>query len=405
MKRLNENTLDNTYSQQDDSGHWTDELDKLRSEGLYRVMPEIEGMPGPEVIVNGRAALNFSSNNYLGLAGHEALIEASVKAARKYGAGSTASRLIAGNTGPHRDLERMISKWKGVQAALVFTSGYQANIGALTSVAGKGDLIVSDQLNHASIIDGCRLSRAETKIYPHLDMEALERLLHVGDYDHRVIITESVFSMDGDNAPLKEIQRLADKYSASVIVDEAHGAGVFGPIGEGLCSELGTRPFLQMGTLGKALGSSGAYLAGNREVIELIINRARSFIYTTAAPPTVTAASMAAIEIVRSREGAERRKRLHENCEIFSGIINRELGAEYSSSHILPVIIGESKKTMKISENLLEKGVFAHGIRYPTVPEGSARIRFTIMSEHEGSHLQYAAAALCASMGSEICSD
>ncbi len=399
------NTLDNIYSQQDDSSHWMDELHELTRRGLYRLMPQIEGAPGPEVIVNGKVALNFSSNNYLGLAGHDALIEASVKAARKYGAGSTASRLIAGNTAPHRDLEKIISSWKGVEAALAFTSGYQANIGALTSIAGKGDLIISDQLNHASIIDGCRLSRAETKVYPHLDMEVLERLLQVGDYNHRVIITESVFSMDGDKAPLKEIQKLADKYYASLIVDEAHSAGLFGANGEGLCSEVGISPTIQMGTLGKALGSSGAYVAGKREVIELVINRARSFIYTTAQPPCVTAASMAAIEIVRSTEGAEKRKRLHENCRQFANIINRELGAMYSPSHILPVIIGDSNKTMGISENLLNQGVFAHGIRYPTVPEGSARIRFTIMSEHTRSHLQYAAEAICAFAGSENCCD
>jgi 8-amino-7-oxononanoate synthase len=357
-------------------------------------MPEVDSYPGPVITVGNKRALNFSSNNYLGLAGHEALIEASVEAVRKYGAGATASRLIAGNIKPHRELESLIADWKSTEAALVFNSGYQANVGTLASVVGEGDLIISDELNHASIIDGCRISRAHVKVYPHLDLEAMERLLEEGSYNRRLVITESVFSMDGDMAPLAEIQRLTNRRSALLMVDEAHGAGVLGPQGEGLCAEKGARPHIQMGTLGKALGCSGAYIAADRDIIELIINRARPFIYTTAAPPSVIGSCIAAIEVVRSSEGAERRRKLRENCRLFADLINEPLDRQRFAGHIKPVIIGASDTTMRVSQGLLERGIFAHGIRYPTVAEGSARIRFTLMSDHEQSHLESAAQAL-----------
>ena len=231
-----------------------EEIDQLRNKDLHRVMPKISGLPGRMTVVDSIAAINFSSNNYLGLAGHPKVIQAAVEFTRDYGAGSTASRLIAGNTEPHRGLEYFIAQWKGTEAALVFGSGYQANVGILSSLMCEHDLILSDQLNHASIVDGSRLSRAAVKVYKHLDLDALEELLRMNGFRRKLVVTESVFSMDGDEAPLKEISDLCARWGALLMVDEAHAAGVKGKKGQGLASELGVVPDIQMGTLGKAVG-------------------------------------------------------------------------------------------------------------------------------------------------------
>ena len=296
-----------------DNTPWTSELEGLRKSNLYRVMPVVEGMPGRTITVNGKSAINFSSNNYLGLAGHPEVMRAFAKCIADCGAGSTASRLIAGNTEPHRALESFIAGWKGTEAALVFGSGYQANVGILSTIAGEGDLIISDELNHASIIDGCRLSKARVMIYPHLDLSGLESILRLSGFRRRLVVTESIFSMDGDCAPLREIDYLCRRWGALLMVDEAHATGVRGLKGEGLAAEQGVIPEIQMGTLGKAAGTSGAYVAGSRALIELLTNKCRSLIYTTAAPPGIVGAALAALKIIASPEGDRRRSQLREN--------------------------------------------------------------------------------------------
>lgn len=376
------------------STDWNEEIEDLRQRGLFRIMPKMEGMPGRTGIVNGKHVLNFSSNNYLGLAGHPEVIQATVESVQRYGAGATASRLIAGNCEAHRELEDFIAQWKGTEAALMFGSGYQANLGLLSSLTDAADLIVSDQLNHASIIDGCRLSRAQVKIYPHLDLNRAEEALKSNGFRRKLLVTESVFSMDGDHAPLKELQDLCTQYGALLMVDEAHAAGVHGSRGQGLAEEAGIIPDMQMGTLGKAAGTSGAYVAGRRDLIDLLINKARSFIYTTALPPSVVGGASAALRIIASEEGNTRRARLRENVATFHSLLSARIRHLPDPSHIVPVLIGQSQRTMKVSAECLERGVFAHGIRYPTVPEGTARLRFTLMSDHTDVDLRCAARVL-----------
>ena len=361
---------------------WSHEIEELRERGLLRTMPLVNGMPGRIVTVNGRDVLNFSSNNYLGLAGHPDVIHAASDSAQHYGAGSTASRLIVGNTEIHRELESFIATWKGTEAALVFGSGYQANVGVLSALADRGDLIISDELNHASIIDGCRLSRAEVKIYPHLELGRVEDFVKARGYRRKLVVTESVFSMDGDLAPLKDLDEICHRWGAILMVDEAHATGIMGHKGQGLALEQGVVPEIQMGTLGKAVGASGAYVAGRRSLIDLLTNRARSLIYTTAPSPAVSGSALAALKIIVSEEGAERRDRLKTNVGIFQELLACGPWARPNASHIVPILIGDSNRTMRVSAKCLSKGVFAHGIRFPTVPEGTARLRLTLMSDH-----------------------
>lgn len=370
---------------------WEMELLRLRDNHLFRKMPNACGIPSRTIEIDGNQLLNFSGNNYLGLAGDPRLMAAMSHYSQLYGVGSTASRLIAGNTEIHRKLEEFIATWKNTEAAILFGSGYQANIGILSGLAQKGDLIISDALNHASIIDGCRLSRADVKIYPHLDVIALQDLLKKENHKKKYVVTESIFSMDGDKAPLDIIFNLCEKYGAVLMVDEAHSGGVMGPNGRGLSASFGIKPHIQMGTLGKAVGVSGAYVAGKRSLIDMLINKARSFIFTTAAPPAVAGTALAALEIVVSSEGDEKRANLTHNIESFR-MIAEDLKIEIPKeiSHIVPIMIGSSEKTMRVSEICKNEGVFAHGIRYPTVSEGSPRIRFTLMSQHTRKDIESA---------------
>jgi 8-amino-7-oxononanoate synthase len=377
-----------------DETPWTAELEELRRTELFRVMPSVKNKPGRTISVNGKTAINFSSNNYLGLAGHPLVTQAFVDCVKRYGAGSTASRLIAGNTEPHRELESFIAGWKGTEAALVFGSGYQANVGILSSLAAEGDLIISDELNHASIIDGCRLSKARVMIYPHLDLSGLESILRLSGFRRRLVVTESIFSMDGDCAPLKEIDYICRRWGALLMVDEAHATGVRGPQGQGLAAEQGVIPEIQMGTMGKAGGTSGAYVAGSRDLIALLTNKSRSLIYTTAAAPGTAGAALAALKIIVSLEGDRRRFQLKENTLKFYRAMNPGSGGPAEPSHIVPVRIGDSRKTVRVSQACLEQGVFAHGIRFPTVPEGTARLRFTLMSDHTDEDVIMAASVL-----------
>ncbi len=368
------------------------ELEALRRAGLYRELRRVENEQGPTLLIGGREVINFSSNNYLGIANHPALAEAAKQAIDRYGCGSGASRLISGNMTLHEELENRLAQFKGTEAALVFNSGFQANTGILSTLAGEGDVILSDQLNHASIIDGCRLSRARTAVYGHGDLDQLETNLKNSHHARRrVIVTESIFSMDGDEAPLTGIVELAEKYDAMVMVDEAHATGVFGPTGAGLVRQygLGDRVSVQMGTLGKALGGFGAYVAGSRALRELLINRCRSFIFTTALPPAIMAMAIAAIHLVE--EEPERRHRLWENCRLLSeGLKKVGFSLTALQSPILPLIIGDAERCMHFSQQLLERGIFAQGIRPPTVPPGTSRLRIAVMATHERGHIEKA---------------
>ena len=368
------------------------ELDEVRERGLYRSLRCVEGDQGPTLLLDGREVINFSSNNYLGIANHPALAAAAKMAIDRYGCGSGASRLISGNMTLHEELEARLAQFKNTDAALVFNSGFQANVGILSTLAGEDDVIVSDALNHASIIDGCRLSKAQTLVYSHGDLNALETALkQAAAARRRLIVTETIFSMDGDEAPLREIVELGEKYDAMVMVDEAHGTGVFGGNGAGVVAKFGlsARVLVQMGTLGKALGGFGAYIAGSRALRELLINRCRSFIFTTSLPPAVMAMALAAIDLVQTEP--QRRERLRYNCQKLKLGLARlgfELGK--SESPILPLIVGDAARCMGLSAALLERGVFAQGIRPPTVPAGTSRLRITLMATHSEEHIDKA---------------
>lgn len=360
------------------------ELERLEHDGLRRSLRVIESAQAGRVIYDGRGVIMLSSNNYLGLAAHPCVKQAAVKATARYGVGSGASRLVAGNLEPIRQLEANLARLKGTEAALVFGSGYLANLGTITALMGSGDTIFSDELNHASLIDGCRLAKADLRIYRHCDVEHLKVLLEdSAGAGRRLIVTDSIFSMDGDFAPLREIVELAHRYEAAIMIDEAHAVGVIGPDGAGLAGELGLQNQIdvQMGTLSKALGSYGAYVAGSRMLIDFLVNRARSFIYTTGLPPPVAAAADAAIEIMRAEP--ERKQRLWNNASYLRERLNAA-GFSFgcTQSPILPLIVGESEAAVGMAKGLFERGVYAIAIRPPTVPAGTARLRLTPIADH-----------------------
>lgn len=380
-----------------------DRLAELEQRGLHRRLRLVEGAQAGWVRLNGREVLMLSSNNYLGLANHPALKHAAQDALERFGCGAGASRLISGTMELHHELEARLARLKHTRAALAFPTGYQANVGTLSALMGPGDTILSDALNHASIIDGCRLSRASTLVFRHNDMDHLAELLaSCSGVGQRLIVTDSVFSMDGDIAPLAEMSRLARRYDAWLMVDEAHATGVFGPHGGGVLEELGLSSAIeiQMGTLGKALGGFGAYVAGSRQLIDWLVNRARSFVYTTALPPSVAATAIAALDIVAQEP--QRRRQLWDNTAFLADQLT---GLGYrlgnSRSQILPLIIGDTDQTMVLTAALLERGIFAQGIRPPTVPVGTSRIRVTPMATHTRHDLQHAVEAFAAA-GKEV---
>ena len=379
------------------SDQFDEELDHLRAAGLWRELRRIEGAVDTWVTVDGVRALLLCSNNYLGLATHPALAEAAARAAHTYGVGAGASRLISGSLAIHRDLEARLARFKHTAAALLFPTGYHANIGAITALVRRGDAVFSDQLNHASIIDGCRLSGATVHVYPHTDTRALAELLTQHPARRRLVVTDSVFSMDGDHAPLRDIATIAAAHGAMLMVDEAHATGVDGPSGAGLVEALGLHNAVtvQMGTLGKALGCAGAFIAGSQSLIDLLVNRARSLIYTTALPPPVVAAGDAARDVV-ARE-PERRARLAAISAELRELL-RALGFEIPAGEgpIIPVIAGSSERALAWSRELLERGVFVPAIRPPTVPAGTARLRVTLMATHSDDDLRHAVDAFAA---------
>jgi glycine C-acetyltransferase len=374
------------------------ELEALRQSGLYRSLRLVEGAQQGRVVVDGRDVLLLCSNNYLGLADHPLLKAASIRAVTDYGVGSGAARLVSGNMTLHQQVEERLAAFKGTEAALLFNNGYSANLGIISALVGRGDTIYSDRLNHASIIDGALLSRAKLVRYPHNDVEALRRLLDANRQGGRqLIITDGVFSMDGDLAPLRELAALKQEYGALLMVDDAHGTAVLGERGRGSTELCGVAASVdvQMGTLGKGLGSFGAYVAGSAELIDYLRNRARSFIFSTSLPPAVLAASLAAIELVSSAEGAALRERLAANTRLFSrALIDHGFDILGSTTQIVPILVGEAEPTMEFSRRLLDLGLFVQGIRPPTVPAGSCRLRCTVMATHDPHELVGAAAQI-----------
>ncbi len=376
---------------------FTDELAHVRAAGLWRELRRIEGAVDTWVTVDGVRALLLCSNNYLGLANHPALAAAAARAAAAYGVGAGASRLISGSLAIHRDLEARLARFKHTEAAVLFPTGYHANVGVITTLVRRGDAVFSDRLNHASIIDGCRLSGADVHVYPHADAGALAALLTRHPAPRRLVVTDSVFSMDGDHAPLGEICEVAAAHEAMVMVDEAHATGITGATGAGLVEALGLGDAVtvQMGTLGKALGVAGAFVAGSRALVDLLVNRARSLIYTTALPPPVVAAVDAALDVVEREP--ERRRRLAALSATLRERL-RGLGFEIPPGEgpIVPVLAGSSERALAWSRGLLERGVFVQAIRPPTVPDGTARLRATLMATHSDDDVAHAVAAFAA---------
>lgn len=365
------------------------ELVRLREEGLYRQMRCVSGAQGSHVCLDGRQVLLLCSNNYLGLADHPLVKDAAIRAVESYGCGAGASRLVSGTMELHEHLEARLADFKRVEKALIFNSGYAANSGVIPALMDKGDVIFCDRLNHASIIDGCLLSRAQLIRYPHNDMKALRRLLEErATAGRKMIITDGVFSMDGDCAPLPELVLLKQEFDALLMVDDAHGTGVLGAQGRGTAEQYGVSADIDihMGTLSKAFGGFGGYIAASAEIIDYLVNRARSFIFSTALPPAVVAAAHAALDIIDSWEGDRLRQQVLQRAEEFRGLLNDAGFATMgSTTQIVPLLVGGAQQTMQFSQMLLEQGIFVQGIRPPTVPLGSSRLRCTLMADHTES--------------------
>ncbi|HEU4658893.1 MAG TPA: 8-amino-7-oxononanoate synthase [Capillimicrobium sp.] len=370
-------------------------LDEIRRAGLLRELRTIESAIGPRIRLDGRDVLLLCSNDYLGLAEHPRVKAAAAEAAQRWGAGSGASRLVAGNLALHRELEEELAAFKGTEACLLFGSGYLANTGVVAALAGRGEVVLSDALNHASIVDGCRLAAAETIVYPHADLDALaDGLRRAGDRP-ATIVTDSVFSMDGDVAPLEGIVELARRHGARVIVDEAHATGVAGPGGRGLVAELGLEGEVDVliGTLSKALGSYGAFACCDAETAAFLVNRARTVIFSTGLPPSAAGAGLEALRILRDDPG------LVERLWANAAALRDELAAQGfpvqpGEMPIVPLVIGDPRAAMALCEAALADGVFAQAIRPPTVPDGTSRLRLVAMASHEPADLRAAARTL-----------
>ena len=367
-------------------------LDEIRRSGLHRRLRLIEGSQGPRVMLDGAEVLLLCSNNYLGLAAHPRVRDAAAQAAERYGAGAGASRLISGTMSLHRTLEQRLADFLGTQTSLLFGSGYLANTGTVAALAGRGEVVFSDELNHASIIDGARLSRAETFVYRHRDVEHLEWGLREAGDRAALIVTDSIFSMDGDVAPLPELAEAARRHRCMLMVDEAHGTGALGPGGRGAVAAAGLSGEVDVvvGTLGKALGSYGAYVCTSVQVADLLVNTARPFIFSTAPPPPSVGAALAALAILRSRPGMV--EQLRRNAAVLrEALAGYGLDLGGSRTQVVPVVVGDARRTMALCEHALEDGVFAQAIRPPTVPEGTSRLRLAVMATHAADELRSAA--------------
>ncbi|HEU4335011.1 MAG TPA: glycine C-acetyltransferase [Candidatus Eisenbacteria bacterium] len=369
-----------------------DALDEMKRDGLYRKLRILDGEQKPHAHFDGRDVINLSSNNYLGLTTHPKLREAALRAVKELGVGSGSVRTIAGTMELHMELERKIAAFKKTEAAVVFQSGFTANAGTVSSILGKEDLILSDELNHASIIDGARLSRAAIKVFPHRDVAALRGLLEeTREVKRRLVITDGVFSMDGDIAPLREIAAAAREHGAIMMVDDAHASGVLGRAGRGTVDHFDLHGLVdvQVGTLSKAIGVLGGYVCGTKALIEYLYHRARPFLFSTSHPPAVAAACLAAFEVLE--EEPERIERLWSNTKRFkAGLQRLGFNTGISETPITPVIVGEADLAMRFSDRLFERGVFAQGIGFPTVAKGKARLRTIVTATHSEAELDRA---------------
>jgi 8-amino-7-oxononanoate synthase len=378
-------------------------LKDLREQGLHRELHRIDSPQGPRVVLDGKSFLNFSSNDYLGLANDPALKEAAVEAVAKFGAGAGSSRLLCGSLAPHHVLEETLASFKGAEAALSFSSGYAAASGVICALFDSNDVIAVDKLVHACIVDAARLSGAKLRVFGHNNLNDLEKILRWADHRHAapalsqtdrrprtLIVTESIFSMDGDRAPLREMARLKEHFGAWLMVDEAHATGLYGKNRRGLAEECGVdkQIELQMGTLGKAFGSAGGYICGSRPLIDYLINRARPFLFSTAPVPAAAAAAAAGVRLVESKAGEERRNQLWTNVAALSHHLDSQGGA------ILPMIIGEEGRAMQITMALMDQGVFIPAVRFPTVARGQARLRLTMSAAHSRADIESLLAAL-----------
>lgn len=385
------------------------DLTELKKKSLLRKLTYIDSSIGSRITINGKRYINFSSNDYLGLSKDRRIVKAAAAALRKYGFGSGASRLLSGSYMPHKKLEEKIARFKGTEAALIFNTGYSANTGIIPALVGVQDTIFSDEFNHASIIDGARLSKAEIKIYRHRDMNHLEKLLKQTILPHppllkrgredlqvkssgkKLIITDTVFSMDGDIAPLKDIVFLSKKYSAMLMIDDAHGTGVLGKTGRGGLEHFDIKGdgIIQMGTLSKAFGCFGGFAAGSKDLIDFLINMARSFIYSTSLPPAAAHACIKAVDIV-DFSSKKLRKHLWDNRQrLYNGLKNLGYNTLHSETPIIPILIGDVKDTLKLSRYLYKNKIFAPAIRPPTVPEGMCRIRFSVTAAHTNEDIDF----------------
>ena len=371
-------------------------MEQIRADGLYRRLRILAGEQKPESVFDGREVINLSSNNYLGLTTHPKLREAALRAVKELGVGSGSVRTIAGTMDLHMELERRIAAFKKTEASVVFQSGFTANAGTVSAILGKEDLILSDELNHASIIDGARLSRATIKVFPHRDTAALERLLEeTKSYPRRLVITDGVFSMDGDIAPMREIAALARAHGAIMMVDDAHASGVLGRAGRGTVDhfDLHGQVDIQVGTLSKAIGVLGGYVCGSKTLIEYLYHRARPFLFSTSHPPAVAAACLTAFDVLEQEP--ERIERLWSNTKRFKeGLKRIGFDTGLSETPITPVMVGEADLAMRFSDRLFEKGLFAQGIGFPTVAKGKARLRTIVTATHTEAELDRALSIL-----------
>lgn len=365
------------------------ELEKIKSYGLYRELRSISSAPEKEIVIDGKSFINYSSNNYLGLANHPEVKKSAISAIEKYGCGGTSSRLIAGTLDLHKELEDKLAKFKNKDAALVFPSGYQTNAGVISTLIGRDSCIIMDRLNHASLWDAAKISGSRVFVYPHRDMNALEKVLvRVKSYRRKLIVTDSVFSMDGDLASLKEIVYLAKKYNSWTMIDEAHATGIFGENGAGLACHFGIEKEIDiiMGTLSKALGSQGGFVCGSKEMIDYLINKSRSFIYTTAIAPSCAGAALSAINLIE-KEPFRRQKLLDMSRKLRERLNSIGFNTLNSESQIIPFFVGPITETESIAAKLMRDGIFAPAIRPPTVAEGQCRLRFSLTADHTDSDL------------------
>jgi 8-amino-7-oxononanoate synthase len=369
---------------------WIDEqLDVLQKQGLRRRLQNREGFSSAVVVLEGRELIHFGSNDYLALAADPRLTSAVERSLRRCGWGSGASPLVTGHADLHLELERRLADFEGTEAALLFTSGYAANLGTVAALVAVGDVVLTDRKNHASLLDGCRLSRADVRTYPHNDVPALDRLLSkTAQYRRRLIVTDSLFSMDGDLAPLAELVELADRHRAMLLIDEAHATGVFGSDGRGVAEHFGLEDHVhvRVGTLSKALGGVGGFVAGSRSLIEWLVNRARPYVFSTAMPAAASAAALAALDIVRDEP--ERRRTLLDRAEKFRGALSAEgWNIGRSAGQIIPIIVGEPSRAVALSADLRARGLYVPAIRPPTVPEGEACLRISLTCGHSEAML------------------